>query len=166
MFMNIENINSLSSSPEGFQDPQAIALLEKFGDVGCFALPTIVGSLAYFKGYSYIPLGITILGLAQKCIVVALKASFPRERPRPFFYGKISKQDNESFPSSHTSGAFLSLGLSYGLYGLNTSTIPLVALSSLVGLSRILSKKHWPSDVFAGAAIGFSAGWLCGKVFA
>lgn len=165
-FMSLHNINSSSGFQEDFQDPIAVVLLEKFGDIGCWSLPALAGSIAYLKGYSNIPVGITLLGLFQKCIVDALKAFAPRERPRPFLYGKVSKQDHESFPSSHAAGAFLSVGLSYRLHGFNTSTVALVALSSLVGLSRVLSKKHWPSDVLAGAALGFSAGALCGRVFA
>jgi membrane-associated phospholipid phosphatase len=149
-----------------FGDSQPIVFLEKFGDIGCWILPSIVSSLAYFQGYRCIPAGIVIIGLAQKHFTTFLKSSCPKDRPRPFIYGKISKQDTESFPSSHTAGAFLSVGLSYALYDLNTYTITCFALSALVGLSRILSQKHWPSDVLAGAAIGFTCGALCGKVFA
>jgi undecaprenyl-diphosphatase len=106
------------------------------------------------------------MGLVQKHFLSFLKSSFPKERPRPFIYGKISKQDKESFPSSHSAGAFLSAGLSFGLFGFTTYTITCLALASLVGLSRIFSQKHWPSDVGAGAAIGFSVGAACSKIFA
>lgn len=156
---------SVSLNQDNFQDSQGIVFLEKYGDIGKWLLPTITGLSAYFQGHHYIPLGIICLGLGQKYIVDTLKDLFPRPRPRPFYFGKISQEDLQSFPSSHTSGAFLSAGLSYGLYGLSNQTITLIALSALVGLSRVLSQKHWISDVTAGAALGFSAGWLCGRVF-
>ncbi len=164
--MQIDKLSFPSEFQEHFSDPQPIVFLEKFGDIGCWIMPSIIGSLAYFQGYRYIPVGTAVMGLAQKHLITALKSSFPKDRPRPYYYGKISKQDKESFPSSHSAGAFLSVGLSFGLYGFTTSTITCLALSSLVGLSRILSQKHWPSDVLAGAAIGFSVGALCGRVFA
>jgi hypothetical protein len=39
--------------------------------------------------------------------------------------------------------------------------IPIVAYSAatLIGLSRITENKHWASDVFVGAALGY----LCGR---
>lgn len=96
-FMSLHNINSSSGFQEDFQDSIALVLLEKFGDIGCWSLPALAGSIAYLKGYSNIPVGITLLGLFQKCIVDALKAFAPRERPRPFLYGKVSKQDPRVF---------------------------------------------------------------------
>ena len=164
--MSLDKLTSLSSLQEDFQDPKPIVILEKYGDIGCWLLPSIVASMAYVQGYKFIPIGITVIGLAQKQLTTILKTACPKNRPRPFIYGKISKQDTESFPSSHAAGAFLSAGLSFGLYGFSSCTITYVALSALVGLSRVLSKKHWPSDVLAGAAIGFSAGALCGRIFA
>ncbi len=32
-------------------------------------------------------------------------------------------------------------------------------LAGLVGWSRLHDRKHWPSDVLAGAAIGFGIAW-------
>ena len=163
--MSIQNIQDSTPSDKNFTDPVLITLLEKYGDVGCALLPTATALCAYFRGFCYIPVGILICGLAQKHFVDQLKHTFPRERPRPYYFGKRSKQDNQSFPSSHTAGAFLSVGLNYALYGLSIQTVTLIALSALVGASRVLSKKHWVSDVAAGAWIGFSAGWLAGKIF-
>lgn len=35
-----------------------------------------------------------------------------------------------------------------------------LALSTTVGIGRVLGGEHFPSDVVAGAAIGASVGWL------
>ncbi len=42
-----------------------------------------------------------------------------------------------------------------------TPWVPIVSYSaaSLIGLSRITENKHWATDVFAGAALGY----LCGR---
>ena len=57
-----------------------------------------------------------------------------------------------SFPSGHTFTAFSTASLFAGLYpGL---TIPLYAMASLTGLSRIYVGAHFPLDVLGGAVIG------------
>lgn len=67
--------------------------------------------------------------------------------------------DGYSFPSGHTAGSFAlasviterypdSIWLKWSAYG----------LASLVALSRINDHEHWASDVFAGAALGWSIG--------
>jgi len=65
-----------------------------------------------------------------------------------------------SFPSGHTASAFTVLGLlvmAGALRGIWPQLLGLV-LALLVGLSRVVVGAHWPSDVLAGAALG----WCCG----
>jgi membrane-associated phospholipid phosphatase len=132
-----------------------INTLEKFGDVGQYTLPGLVGGYALISGHPTQALAFGVLGYVQKLEVFAIKKHFPRERPVPYVVGKISQEDTESFPSSHTGGAFLAVGLSLGLYGPTSPiTITSTALALLVGASRYLSKKHWLSDVLGGALIG------------
>jgi membrane-associated phospholipid phosphatase len=150
---------------EDYNDPMPIKLLEKYGDISSWILPSTTAFAAFFRGHRYIPIGIAVLSLAQKALLVKLKEVFPKMRPRPYHFGKTSWQDNASFPSSHTAGAFLAVGLSYGLHGASVGTITTLALASLVGLSRYLSQKHWISDISAGAAIGASAGYLTAHLF-
>lgn len=155
-----------STSPlEDFDDAKPIKLLEKYGDMGCWLMPAFTASTAFFRGHRYIPIGVFILGLSQKTLVDKLKEVFPKKRPRQYYFGKTSWQDNASFPSSHTAGAFLAVGLSYSLHGATAGTITTIALASLVGLSRYLSQKHWISDISAGAAIGLSTGYLTAYIF-
>ena len=60
---------------------------------------------------------------------------------------------NRSFPSGHTSAAFAAATLidanSDGSFG-----VPAYGLAALTGYSRMEARRHYPSDVLAGAAIG------------
>jgi membrane-associated phospholipid phosphatase len=87
-------------------------------------------------------------------ITTSLKRTVRRTRP--------DGSDRDSFPSSHSSGAFSASTLS----NRNLDSIPLpdqvkipvqignVVLATGVALGRIEGKSHFPSDVLAGAALG------------
>lgn len=145
-----------------------VKILEKFGDAGQYGIPALMGSYmgsyALFSGRPLEALALGVVGYIQKIEVFAIKRNFPRERPTPYVIGKISPEDTESFPSSHTGGAFLAVGLSLGLYGLTSPlTITSIALGILVGTSRYLSQKHWLTDVAAGALIGTAHGFAAAQ---
>jgi len=65
-----------------------------------------------------------------------------------------------SFPSGHTSLAFAAATV-FAMEYHDRPLVPIIAYSaaSLIGISRITENKHWASDVFVGATIGY----LCGK---
>lgn len=63
-----------------------------------------------------------------------------------------------SMPSGHTLSAFLLAALLVPLCRHRWQVAGVLALAVLVGLSRMVCGVHWPTDVTAGAAIG----WLCG----
>jgi PAP2 superfamily len=62
-----------------------------------------------------------------------------------------------SFPSGHTIAAF-SIATVFAERYSDHRWVPWVAygLAALVGMSRITLQAHFPSDVFAGAALGYS----------
>lgn len=66
----------------------------------------------------------------------------------------------DSFPSGHTATAF-SIATVFAMQYKDKPAVPIISYSvaSLVGLSRLTEHKHWASDVFAGAVIGY----LCGR---
>lgn len=87
-----------------------------------------------------------------------LKLSFTSTRPstdptqRHWFTGQI--KDN-SFPSGHSMSAFITAVILGRAYHLEWLTYP---LASLVAYSRVYNQNHWPSDVVAGAGLGYWIG--------
>ena len=78
-----------------------------------------------------------------------LKVAVGRERP--------NGEDNKSFPSGHTSNAFALATVAQRHYGWKIGA-PAYGLACLMGISRIHQDKHWLSDVFAGATLGYISG--------
>jgi membrane-associated phospholipid phosphatase len=66
----------------------------------------------------------------------------------------------DSFPSGHTATAF-SIATVFASQYKDIKAIPVLCYSAatLVGVSRLTEHKHWASDVFAGALLGY----VCGK---
>jgi membrane-associated phospholipid phosphatase len=95
-------------------------------------------------------------------LTITLKALFGRYRPEAG--GTPRKFDpfsgNTSFPSGHTTAAF-AIVTPWVLYYPDAPLYALFALSTGTAVARIARDKHWPSDVLAGAAVGyFTARWL------
>jgi undecaprenyl-diphosphatase len=106
-------------------------------------------------GFSLL-LPLLALALAvERSLYWLVKNGLRRPRPQeavPGFRSLIQASDQFSFPSGHSSGAFLlatSLSLVYGLVAL-----PLFLWAALVALSRILLGVHFPGDTLAGALMG------------
>ena len=86
-----------------------------------------------------------------------MKYLIDRERPYERYPGRVhpySTESSPSFPSSHTATAFAlatSLSMKYPKWYV---IAPTALWACSVGVSRINEGVHYPSDVFAGAAIG------------
>ena len=102
------------------------------------------------------------LGFAvERPLYSLLKKGLRRNRPAqalPGFQSFVAPADQFSFPSGHTSGAFV---VATATGGLVPELAPvLFSWAALVGLSRVFLGVHFPTDVAAGAAVGGSLGWL------
>ena len=85
----------------------------------------------------------------------------------PRFHGPFSKSGrdingkslNSSFPSGHTTVAFAAATV-FALEYKDKPLIPILSYSvaTLIGLSRITENKHWTTDVFLGAVLGYFTG--------
>lgn len=114
------------------------------GDLGQVMTPCLAGSYSLYnsdwKGIAYLAAALIINQIA----VELLKSLVPHQRPNG---------SPRSFPSGHTTAAFLGAGFIAKRYGIAPS-IPAFAIAILVGYSRVYTKAHWVSDVCAGALIG------------
>lgn len=69
----------------------------------------------------------------------------------------LFESGNYSFPSGHATVAFAAAAVIWRM--VRPAGPPALLLAALVALSRIYLGNHWPSDVLAGAAVGFAFGW-------
>jgi len=136
------------------------------GDGYLHLLVTLMLWLLQVPGYQSFTLLLAIALVIERALYFTLKNSLKRRRPQqavPGFHSLIKASDQFSFPSGHSSGAFL----------LATALIVLIAGSSAVlflwavsvALSRVLLGVHFPGDTVAGAFMGsstalFTASWL------
>lgn len=85
-----------------------------------------------------------------------LKVSFGRARPyedeKGFFGPSLT---HHSFPSGHTATIFAIATVLGERYKIRKVTY---VLATLTGISRVILKKHYPTDVVVGALIGYLAG--------
>jgi undecaprenyl-diphosphatase len=94
------------------------------------------------------------------------------ERPRPDLVARLVDVNTTSFPSGHATLAavtYLTLGALLSrveprrhakIYVLTVA----VALTLLIGVSRIYLGVHWPTDVLAGWCVGAAWAMLCWRI--
>ena len=105
---------------------------------------------------------------ANSAIVdLAIKAVTRRKRPidvvgnnyqDTFFAGGVSPFRGSSFPSGHAAGVFSVATVVAGRYR-NHRWVPWLAygFATAISFSRVTTLAHFPSDVFLGAALGYTA---------
>ena len=117
----------------------------KYGDFFGSALPGLaIAATQYQHDYKYGKAHLNAIALTGVSTYI-LKRAFNKTRP---------SGGRHSMPSGHTSTAFAtatSLAYAYGYkWG-----IPAFTIATLVAYERMVSDSHWPSDVIAGATLGF-----------
>lgn len=88
-------------------------------------------------------------------------------RTRPFIGEEINlllpHRLTGSFPSGHAA-FFFALSLIVYFYNKKAGILFFIA-SALIGVSRVFSGLHWPSDILVGAIVGLFSAWLINKIF-
>lgn len=97
----------------------------------------------------------------ERPLYFVLKNSFKRNRPQQAlagFHSVIIPSDQFSFPSGHTSAAFLMVSL-LGHYF--PAVLPWGLVWAVwVGMSRVMLGVHFPTDTLAGASMGMAVAYL------
>ena len=130
--------------------------LSKTGDGQLYLL--IIGYLYWREEIENLCLHAVVLAfLIERPVYFVLKNSLKRNRPEAAlknFRSIITPSDQFSFPSGHTSAAFMMATL-LGFY-FPPLIIFLYCWATLVGCSRVVLGVHFPTDIFVGALLGIS----------
>ena len=85
---------------------------------------------------------------------------FSIDRPRPFeVFGIMSTHETgHAFPSGHAAFFF---GFAFALWPYHRkASITMFAVAVGMGFARVAIAMHWPSDIVAGAVVGFLGAWV------
>ncbi len=105
-------------------------------------------------------LAMAIAFAVERPLYWVLKNSCRRNRPAkaiPGYQSFITASDQFSFPSGHTSGAFLTATLLSAFYP--QVTLMVYIWATFVGMSRVVLGVHFPSDTLVGAGMGSLMAW-------
>lgn len=149
---------------------RVFALLTDLGDKSfLIALAAVVALYLMFRRRWFLAAIWTIATAIGGLLNTALKAFFGRARPE--WSHEFAIADGFSFPSGHSSGAFIVYGLLAYLAVVHSRprfhvpvAIVAMALIVCVGFSRVILQVHYFSDVLGGYAFGAAwvAAWIAG----
>jgi len=118
----------------------------------------VAGTLFWHEGINSLLLQTVLLSfLIERPVYFVLKNSLKRNRPQAAlinFRSIITPSDKFSFPSGHTSAAFMMATLLS--YYFPPLIIPLYCWATLVGCSRVVLGVHFPTDILVGIILGIS----------
>lgn len=152
--------------------PTGIELMRAYTFLGggiALAVIGVVVALYFVTGRNRVlAIGWVVAVLGGNLLNHALKGVF--ERPRPSFAEPIAVSAGWSFPSGHSMGTFVTIGmLAYLVFiGLRSSSLRILVVAAamvwivLMGFSRMYLGAHYLSDVLAGFAAGTV--WLAGCI--
>lgn len=126
--------------------------LSKSADGPLYLLTALI--LAFLGYEAFLPVFFAAFAL-ERAIYFALKNFCKRNRPPqaiPGFQSVITPSDQFSFPSGHTSAAFVMLMLVSAIFP--TALAYLLPWAIAVGCSRVMLGVHFPTDIGAGAGLG------------
>jgi membrane-associated phospholipid phosphatase len=158
----------IASHPNSTQDNLGKAF-EPFGQSVSFILLGGFAAQGYWgddaRALQTAQEGMEVSLLGAGLAVTTLKQVSGRARPNEVGFGASPRlfSGKSSFPSGHTAQAFGVATVIAENYGADHAWVPWVAYGTagMVGWQRVYSRHHNPTDVIAGAAIGYyTAQWV------
>lgn len=95
--------------------------------------------------------------LIERPLYFVMKNCFKRNRPQAALKGfnsLVTPSDQFSFPSGHTSAAFMITTI-IGFF-VPLLLLPLLVWAAMVGFSRVVLGVHFPTDTLVGIVLGVS----------
>lgn len=139
-----------------------IMKLFTFFGSGMFLLPAYIFLLIFLLSNRKIKtaINVAIVALSSTGLTSILKRTFHRQRPD---FPLIESLKTYSFPSGHTLSSFIfSCALIYLIWNMKIPSFRkwlissfLILFSIVIGLSRVMLKVHYPTDVLASFCLGF-----------
>jgi len=165
LYLFDEELSELAQRNRTAFTNDAAGVFNHFGE-GKYTLPAL--GLTWLGGYAFdSPQTQDTALLSLKSFLLAngvtlsLKLLTQRARPsagrgKEFFTGSGFTEKDKSFPSGHATVVWSIAPILAEQYK-DISWVPptVYSIAALTTLARIHNQRHWPSDVFAGAAVGY-----------
>jgi hypothetical protein len=135
------------------QQLQASDALERSGEIISVLIPIVAYGATFVLDDSDGRIQFYKSLVTNLALTYGLKSVINKERPNGA---------DKSFPSGHTSAAFMGASFIHRRYGFKYS-IPAYIGASFTGYSRVESDNHYVEDVIAGAAIGIASSFIFTK---
>lgn len=157
-------------NPDDLADPIGPRWVEEMmrdftalGGVGVTTLVT-AGAVAYLLMIGKRAMAVYVIAAVAGGVALSLALKAGYDRPRPDLAPHGSHVYTKSFPSGHATTAavvYLTLGAMLAriqpLWRVKALVLTIaVALTIVVGFSRVYLAVHWPTDVIAGWALGLA----------
>jgi len=152
-------------SPKAMADRDFLAkqwheIWRDYSAAGSFNLLTLA-SLGIMLVDVRLGIALIVVIVVVEVVCSAIKLVARRTRPdNQTGSSFLERIDSGSFPSIHTARVAAVGALLIGRLQSFEMTIILSATVMLVGVSRVILKRHHVSDVLAGAVLGALLGWL------
>jgi len=117
----------------------------------------VIALFLWARGHRHLPFAFVAITMAGRALSEAQK--YLIARPRPDIETHLVVVKTSSFPSGHANSSMifyltLALILASGTKWRGVAVAAALALSGMVGVSRVMLGVHWPSDVIGGWVFG------------
>lgn len=118
-------------------------------------------AVSFLLGYPLLALKLAVAYVLSFAIAALLRLLFFRRRPdKTKYHNALEKIDASSFPSLHATRAFLFVMILWPFFHNIIIGLLLVCFALTTCVIRVVSKRHYVSDVVAGAILGIVLGIL------